>query len=237
MAEPVIHSVIFGFGHRSRCGKDTVAKMIKDYRDKDSIFPGEGYSIRIYSFAQELKREINKCAEGSGGMLHLFDDGLRYEGAGYAQENGNILALPEWVQYDPDAPIDDPDCPYGKQRLLCQWWGTEYRRSINPNYWTQRVAARIAEDKPEIALITDVRFENEVAFCQKYGNAVKVDRPSLPPLEGVAGAHASELALQHFKDWDAVIVNKGSLEDLRNEALLTFDSLMSAVPSVRPASE
>jgi hypothetical protein len=98
------------------------------------------------------------------------------------------------------------------------------------------VAKRIAEERPEIALITDVRFPNEVAFCQRYGEAIKVERPSLPPLRGMAGAHASELALLDFQDWDAIIKNKGTLEDLRENALLTFDSLMSIVPIQRPAS-
>jgi hypothetical protein len=228
-----IHSVIFGFGHRARCGKDTVAQMIKLERSKSPLV-FNGYDIRIYSFAQELKREVNKCAEKSGGMLRLFDDGFRT--GGYLQENENILALPEWVQYDPEAPMDDPDCPYGKQRTLLQWWGTEYRRSINPDYWVKQVAKRIAEERPEIALITDVRFPNEVAFCQRYGEAIKVERPSLPPLRGMAGAHASELALLDFQDWDAIIKNKGTLEDLRENALLTFDSLMSIVPIQRPAS-
>jgi hypothetical protein len=235
-----IHSIIFGFGHRSRCGKDTVAQMIREGRgysaSSQRFDKPEPYDIRIYSFAQELKREVNKCAENSGGMSALFNDGLRVEGAGYWQENANILALPEWVQYDPQAPMDDPDCPYGKQRTLLQWWGTEYRRSINPDYWVKRVAKRIAEERPEIALITDVRFPNEAAFCQRYGNAVKVERPSLPPLKGMAGAHASELALLNFQDWDTTIMNSGTLAELRDNALLAFDSLMSAVPETRPAS-
>jgi hypothetical protein len=225
-----IHSVIFGFGHRARCGKDTVAKMIKLERSKSPLV-FNGYDIRIYSFARELKHEVNKCAEKSGGMSALFNDGLRT--GGYLQENENILALPEWVQYDPEAPMDDPDCPYGKQRLFLQWYGTEYRRSINPDYWVKRVAKRIAEERPEIALITDVRFPNEVAFCQKYGNAVKVERPSLPPLKGMAGAHASELALLNFQDWDDVIINDSDLEVLRERALFSFDMLMSAVPTQR----
>src|SRR5271157_3368390 len=182
MADPIIQSIVFGFGHRARCGKDTVAKIIKLERGKSPLV-FKGYDIRIYSFAQELNREVNKCAEKSGGICQLFSDGLREEGFGYMQENGNFLALPEWVQYDPNPPMDDQDCPYGKQRTFLQWFGTEYRRSINPDDWVQRIAKRIAEEKPEIALITDVRFHNEVAFCQKYGNAVKVERPSLPPLE------------------------------------------------------
>ena len=245
--KPVIQSIILGFGHRARSGKDTVAAMIRDGRGQylfASAKAGEpletwatGHDIRIYSFAAELKREVNENATKSGGMIKLFDDGLRDKDGGFLQENGNILPLPEWVQYDWEAPMDDPNCPYGKQRTLLQWWGTEFRRNVNPDYWVNKVAERIADEKPEIALITDVRFPNEVAFCQKYGNAIKVDRPSLPSLRGAAGVHVSELALADFQGWDDVIINDSTLESLREKALFSFDMLLSAIPSTRPASE
>ena len=225
-----IQSLIFGFGHRARSGKDTVAAMIKRERGKSPLV-FDGYDIRIYSFAGELKKEVNECAEKSGGMLKLFAPGL-YIG-GYLQENENILPLPEWVQYDPNPDMTDPLCPYGKQRTLLQWWGTEYRRSVNPDYWVNKLSKRLVEEKPEIALVTDVRFPNEINFVKQYGDVIKVDRPSLPSLQGAAGVHASELALANYDGWDAVIDNDSSLEVLRERALFTFDMLMSAVPKVR----
>lgn len=228
-----IQSLLFGFGHRARSGKDTVAAMITKERGLNELPPR--YDIRTYSFAGELKREVNECAMKSGGMIKLFDPGLFI--GGFLQENGNILPLPEWVQYDPNPDMTDPLCPYGKQRTLLQWWGTEYRRSINPDYWVKALVKRIADDQPEIALITDVRFPNEVQFIQRYGEVIKVDRPSLPFLRGAAGVHASELALANFDGWDAVIKNDGDLETLRERALFTFDMLMSAVPTTRPTSE
>jgi hypothetical protein len=91
-----------------------------------------------------------------------------------------------------------------------------------------KVAQRIAEDKPEIALITDVRFPNEVRFCQKYGEVIKIDRPSLPPLKGVSGVHASELALADFSGWDDIIVNDSDLEVFKERVLFSFDMLLSA---------
>lgn len=221
-----IQSIILGFGHRARSGKDTVAAMI--LADRSSR-----YIIRSYSFAGELKREVNENAMKSGGMIKLFDPGLYNEFGGFLQENGNFLPLPEWVQYDPNPDTTDPLCPYGKQRTLLQWWGTEYRRNVNPNYWVERVAKRIADEQPEVALITDVRFPNEVRFCQKYGSAIKVDRPDLPPLHGAAGVHASELALANFDGWDDVIVNDADLNTLRERALFSFDMLMSVYPPKR----
>ncbi len=229
MASPVIfgnliESVIFGYGFRARSGKDFAAATILAERS-------HLYDIRRYSFATELKREVNQAALACGGMDRLFTRPQEY-----VQENGNFLELPEWVVYDSDAPMDDPECGLGKQRLFLQWYGTEYRRSVNPQYWVNKVAERIAEEKPEVALITDVRFVNEVLFCQQYGEVVKVNRPSLPPLQGMAGVHASELALASFGGWDDVIQNDSDLPTLRERALFSFDILMSAIPSARPTS-
>lgn len=233
-----IQSIIFGFGHRARSGKDTVAAMIKNQRVR-SMQDEEGsihYDIRIYSFGAELKREVNENAMKSGGMIKLFDRGLYdKEFGGFMQANGNILPLPEWVQYEPDADMTDPLCPYGKQRTFLQWYGSEYRRSCDPDYWVNKVAARIAEEKPEIAFLTDMRFPNEMAFVQKYGEAIRVDRANLPALQGAAGVHISELALANVPDenWDAIIKNNGTLEELRENALFTFDMLLSSIPTQR----
>jgi len=213
-----LDSVIIGFGHQARQGKDEAVAAIIAARSGQ-------YDVRRYAFGTELKREVNKSAMNSGGMLKLFDDGLRCEGCGYMQENGNVIALPDWVQYDWNPPMDDPDCPYGKQRTLLQWWGTEYRRNVNENYWLNKVAERIAEEKPEIALITDVRFPNEKAFCEKYGESIKVVRTGYA---SDVPKHISELALAHVPDdqWSDVIYNDRGLEELRQLAVFTFDELM-----------
>lgn len=221
MAE-VIHSVIFGYAGKARSGKDLAVSTIIAER-------GRLYDIRRYSFAQELKREVNAAALACGGMQHLF-----VQPQEYVQANGNFLPLPEHVVYDPDPPMDDPDCPLGKQRLFLQWYGQEYRRSVNPTYWIDKVAQRIAEDKPEVALISDVRYLNEVAFCQEFGEVIRLSRASEhPSLHGAAGAHASETELDSFKGWDDWVINSGTLEEFRERVLFSFDSLMSTHPLQR----
>lgn len=238
---PIVQSIVFGFGYRARHGKDTVAAIIKQNRGNPSrpqfldFTPadlGRGYSIswprydiRIYSFAAELKREVNENAEKSGGMINLFSPGLRAENfGGYMNARGDIIPLPDWVQYDPDAPMDDPLCPYGKQRTLLQWWGTEFRRNVEPNYWVNKLAKRLADEKPEIALITDMRFPNEVAFVREHGETIKVWNPLVPSVN----LHASETSLDYMEDedWSAIILNDGTLEELKDRTLMVFDSLM-----------
>lgn len=213
----MIQSLYFGFGHRARHGKDTAAAAIKEAR-------GGQYDILILPFAAALKKEVNENAMRSGGMIKLFDEGLRIEGAGYAQENGNIIALPDWVQYDWNAPMDDPFCPYGKQRTLLQWWGTEFRRASNPSYWVNKHKEEVEKVKPEIVLVPDMRFFNEVSYIREYGDVLKVFNPRLT---SARNGHASEEQLANYDEWDAVITNDGSLDDLKQKAVDTFDMLMS----------
>lgn len=224
--EPIIHSITFGFGHRMRCGKDEACRTILRERS-------DRYSIKLYSFAKALKTEVTNLAIKSGGMPNLFSDGLRYPDTGYYRSDGEIIQLPEWVQYDPAAPMDDLDCPLGKQRTFLQFWGV-FRREEDPDYWVKQVAKKIAEDGPEISLLSDLRFENEMRFIQTYGEAIRVDRPSVKS----SNAHISEEALANVPDdrWDAVIKNDGSLEEFRERVLFSFDMLMTTHPLQRPAS-
>lgn len=173
----------------------------------------ERYDIREYSFASALKREVNEAAYKAGGMKELFIN--------------PPVALPEWVQYDPDAPTDDPMCPLGKQRSLLQFWGAEFRRAQSPDYWVRQLANTIELEKPQIALISDMRFENEMAFCKEYGEAVRVDRPGLPP-----STHVSETALDCMSDEDFSIIleNSGTLEEFLEGAVVTFDELLTNFP-------
>lgn len=218
MTQDSVQSVIFGFGHRARHGKDTVAAAIKTARGNR-----RPYDIQIYGFAGELKKEVNDYAERWGGMKELFNPSLKFK-----QTNGNVTSLPAWVAYDQDPDMTDPLCPLGKQRTLLQWWGTEFRRAVNENYWVERLAQRLAEEKPEIAFITDMRFPNEAAFVKKYGEIIKVYRPGLAS----PNSHISEEALAHLRDdeWGALIINNGSLENLKALAVQTFDRLMEERP-------
>lgn len=215
-----IQSILFGFGYRARSGKDTAAAEIVAKRNSSEL------DVRSYSFAAELKREVNENAMKSGGMIRLFDPGLYEQDGGYMQTNGNILRLPEWVQYDPNPDMTDPLCPYGKQRTLLQWWGTEYRRNVETDYWVKRLAARLEEEQPEIALITDMRFPNEINFVEEYGDTIKVNRPGLPP-----ATHASETVLDSVpdNDWDFILENDSTLEDFKERAVKMFDYLMDKV--------
>jgi hypothetical protein len=225
-----IDSVVFAFGYRSRSGKDVaVAEIIKQrglikhlgiYSAPENE---ERYDIRRYAFADALKREVNAAAVAAGGMENL----LTLPSRRFALCKGYYMDFPDWVQYDPDAPMDDPLCPLGKQRSLLQFWGAEYRRAQDPDYWVRQLAQRIELEKPEICLISDLRFQNELAFVKQYGEAVRVDRAGLPP-----STHVSETALADTspEDWSIILENDGTLEEFKEGAVVAFDELMTTFP-------
>lgn len=231
----MIDSVVFGFGYRARSGKGTAVDEIIKQRgllttDNFNSFdltrthlPDGRYDIRKYSFADALRGEVNEALHRAGGAVSLL---VTNRPTHFVQANENFIDLPDWVVLE-DNPEVSPQYPYGKHRTLYQFWGTEYRRSIDDSYWVRQLAQRIELEKPQIALIDDMRFENEMQFVKQYGESVKVDRGDLPP-----ATHLSETALDNVsdEDWSIILDNNGTLEEFKEGAVTAFDELMTNFP-------
>lgn len=211
-------TLIIGFGHKARHGKDEAIKtIIQEF--------GGVLGIQKYGFGDALKREVNDAAVAAGGMKELFP----LLSPGLALTTTSLVPCrPDVVVYDPHAPMDDPLCPLGKQRTLLQWWGSEYRRAQDLNYWVKKTMSKIAKDKPQVALICDVRFPNEVdAIRAAGGYVVRVDRVGFV---SDVPEHYSEKALDHFTDldWDYVVsVLDGNLLALCEGAVNAFNFIHS----------
>jgi hypothetical protein len=211
------NTIVVGFGYKARHGKDEAVKSIIAAR------AGQ-YDVRRYAFADVLKKEVNDAAVAAGGMLELFKQGGTFEVG-----KDDFTPFPSWVQYDPDADMTDPLCPLGKQRTLLQWWGTEYRRNQDPNYWIKKLNDVLLVEKPRIALVSDMRFPNEVSWVKQdpsSGFVVRVDRlgykSNTPP-------HESEKALDFMadEDWHYIIqVNDGDIDELKRDAVVVFDLIV-----------
>lgn len=98
-------------------------------------------------------------------------------------------------------------------RKLAQLLGTEWGRSIDPDFWVRIAAAKVklcAHYNNAGVVISDVRFPNEAAWIRSQGGVIwRVIRPGTAPVR----AHASEdliAGLQH----DYVIDNRGTIDDL-----------------------
>jgi hypothetical protein len=208
------NTVVVGFGYKAKHGKDEAVKAIIAAR------AGQ-YDVRKYAFADALRDETAIAATQAGGMLELFKQGGVTEGE-------TFTPFPAWVQYDPNGQVTE-QYPLGKQRTLLQWWGTEYRRTRDTNYWVKKLDATLKAERPRIALITDMRFPNEVSWVKQdpaSGFAVRVDR--LGYKTDVA-QHVSEKALDFMgdEDWHYIIqVNDGDVEELKRDAVVVFDLIV-----------
>lgn len=217
----VNNTLVIGFGHRARSGKDTAVAEIVRMRQPE-------LDVRRYAFADILKREVNACLDafpaGQRHWEHLWSPDYHL-----VREDGVWVQLRDypWVVCDPNPPMDDPLCPYGKQRTLLQWWGTEFRRNINKDYWVNRLREKLNRERPKVALLTDMRFFNEFDFADER---VRVDRAELPPLTPRDHQSEKELAAKPDEEWTRILQNNGTLEEFQNLAVDAFDTIMEFYP-------
>ena len=120
-----------------------------------------------------------------------------------------------------DAWLDQPRAP----RTICQWWGTEYRRAVEPRYWTRIVLEQITEYRRHDVgryVITDVRFANEADVVHTVGGVIwQITRPGLNMMTSPEGAHASATSGLKFAP-SAVINNCHDVRHLREVVLGEF---------------
>jgi hypothetical protein len=103
-------------------------------------------------------------------------------------------------------------------RVLLQWWGTEFRRSQNSDYWVERLAERL--DNEDCVVVSDVRTPDEIeAIHQAGGEVWFVERPGIGSV-GTAN-HYTEVALEGVL-FDRTITNDQSLEDLHRKVDFIF---------------
>jgi hypothetical protein len=117
-------------------------------------------------------------------------------------------------------------------RLILQLLGTEGGRDvIHPNIWINATLGNIKYN--EKVIVTDCRFPNEVQGIKKRnGIVVRVIRPS----KISTSTHPSETSLNDYKDWDYVIINDGTLEDLERkvrEMLVHFKIINDFKPKIQ----
>lgn len=111
-------------------------------------------------------------------------------------------------------------------RLIMQWWGSEFRRVDDPYYWVKKMVEWLdhytrAKDNV-LVVIPDVRFKNELQLVQAQGGElIKVVRPGFESEDN----HSSEQEWQSFKDWNHVIINDGTLLQLRGKVKAVYYEL------------
>ncbi len=118
-----------------------------------------------------------------------------------------------------------------KDAPLLQKVGVDMRQK-NPQVWIDTLYWTLVENAPRIAVITDVRFQNEATFVKQMGGIlVKVQRVSPTTGEPFQASdrdpkHVSEMELEHYA-WDHTII-ASSVKELRSAAGNYFYPIINA---------
>lgn len=190
--------ILIGLGHRARQGKDQVGKILE-----------AEFGFDILHFADTLKEE---CAEYFGWSEDdknvlakdaITSDNWKKVVGGEAWEvvEDGICFTDE--QYT--IPYGGDQCPgikFGQASLL-QWWGTNFRRHQDNDYWVKRTINKIAKNGFRNTVVCDMRFPNEAAAIQMLNGTTVRLRRMTPSGQFITTDrdpnHPSEVALENFK--------------------------------------
>lgn len=216
-------SLIIAFGHKGGTGKDTAVRAIIEAR-------GGNLDIRRYAFADAMKKEVAERVAEFGSVPAFIQSLKDAEEAAHSAPDG-YSANPLIMALNPDEPLDfnDPLCPYGKHRGLLQFWGGDYRRGENPFYWVDKIDRQILDEKPTVALISDMRYTNEALMVKHYnGFTVRMDRQK-SILQGTHASHISETQLDKWVYDFQIVSEEDDLDVLRKDAVEIFDIIAENV--------
>lgn len=111
-------------------------------------------------------------------------------------------------------------------REALQFFGTKFRNEYGENFWVNLLLNSLpSTSKEEIILITDVRYLNEAeAIKSRGGILIRVNRPHNESPKDISN-HPSETGLDNYNNFDYIIENDGSLEDLEGKVKLIYSHL------------
>ncbi len=221
--------MIIGFGNKARHGKDTAADaLVEFYQTQRALAQAHLRTTKVpnikkVNFADALKREVTEAIKLCGSVEKLLyvgtDDGV---------------SVPSWVTPDVNPPMTDPLCPLGKHAKLLQWWGTDYRRRQDSDYWVDKWQEQIETFKG-IIVTSDVRFQNEANVIKtSKGYTVNVTRlqkdgrPYVDPSRDQY--HESETRLDTY-NWDFYIKVKEGDAALTGEQAITIAEYVRGLES------
>ena len=188
---------LIGLTGAAGAGKDTIAEIISSATS----------SAGRIAFADLLKAE---CANAWGIDVRVFNERTVKETSleqlalrrcsvaafcNYAWELASLQSL--------------------KPRTVMQRWG-DFRRGCDPDYFLGAVqrahdVLSASPDRPEVLIVTDVRFPNEAALIDRLGGSLwRVRRTTVVPI----GSHDSEWFTRHLRV-DHEIRNDGTIDELR----------------------
>jgi len=173
--------------------------------DVANLFDNElGKFIKIYAFADKLKKV---CIE----LL-----GLKEEWVFGTDDQKNTPTHIMWENMPKNNSKLPSNGPMTAREVL-QFVGTDMFRGIDSSVWVNACMRQIEQEDPEVALVSDIRFENEVKAIQDQGGFV-IGLKRNPYKQ--ADQHASETHIDKcFNLCDTVIDNTNLSIPQQNEQI------------------
>lgn len=192
---------LIGLTGPNGAGKDTVAQTLS------TMLQTTGCRTAVLAFADALYEEVS--AAFFLNPLHLKDRAtkehpLQQLSLTYCGDQ----QFAQVVQQQTGCTAYTPHSP----RQILQWWGTEYRRAQQPDYWVQRLLAKVQQHREagvQHIIVTDVRFADEAAAIRAQGGQIwRIHRPNYTP---AGTGHVSEVTGEEFAP-EFTFRNSGPLE-------------------------
>ncbi|RYF58018.1 MAG: hypothetical protein EOO27_13830 [Comamonadaceae bacterium] len=220
---------IYGLTGFAGVGKDTVADLLAEH-----------LGFRKLAFADALRAEVADAFQTDA--LYLTHPSTKNQPAGaFAMRNAPLnfrnAVIVSLLKEHACGEVDEAwlNAPRSPRQIL-QWWGTEYRRTQDPRYWTRRLLERVVyhqRDGEVRIVISDVRFPNEAETVLVMGGALwQITRPSVDANTTPEGQHASATSGEQFKP-SAVIANCHDIGHLQQLVLTEFFARESGIPSAK----
>lgn len=208
--------MLIGMSGKKTSGKDTVCTIIEAI---------DVYYNTRFEHTIGLHEFVNQCLfKGRLNSLSTFRDIVTtWNRESFAKRlrsclytitgDDRIFALDDETKNSLST-IKDAEGNYYTIRQLLQKFGTEVGRNISPNLWVDALMNDYIKAKSdgyeEDWIVTDVRFQNEAnAIRENGGILIRINRNT-----GLNDTHISETALDDYKDFDLVIDNNGTLDEL-----------------------
>ena len=169
-----------------------------------------GSYVKIYGLADALK---NICIE-------VF--GLTNSQVYGADKDKNTLTHIKWSS------VGGQTDELMTAREFLQYFGTDICRKIDSDVWINSLLRKVKSDSPELALICDVRFRNEIEALQKEGGIIIGLKRNM---NRGNDSHASEKEIEScFEICDRVIDNQeASIKEQCEEAFEVISAINSSI--------
>ena len=196
---------IIGLTGLEGAGKDTVAGILQQHLHTDTVAFADALRYEVCrAFGCELQTLTCRTSKEQP-VLELALD--------FCSDTAFALALAS-------AGIDPWKTGANSPRQIMRWWGTEYRRAQNPDYWVEKMRERLGWASgvnlpTHTIVITDVRFANEAALVRELGGQIwRIHRPG----HNVQAGHISTTTGAEFAP-DQTVINAGDIADLERAVL------------------